>query len=341
MMTISQSVKCAGLLLLAASSLAPSLATAQDQARTCPTLRWTTLGTAGGPIPTYERSEPSNLLQAGDDLILVDTGDATAGQLAKAGHSVGEITKVFLSHMHLDHTAGLAAVVGLRWMNEHPGAVTVYGPPGTRELVDGIIASMAGPARIGFGLGAPSKPADRIKSVELADGQIVELGQLKVKAVANNHHSGPGDMAAKVGALAFSYRFDLGDRSITYTGDTGPDDRVTALAKGSDLLVSEVIEVDQMVAMIARQRPELPEIALQMTRKHFADHHVVPEAVGKMGAEASVGRIVLTHFVIPGELGTSAASLYKGVKAHYSGSVDLARDLSSFDVGCDPAGPSQ
>ncbi len=323
-----------GLLLIMAAQIGTANLAVAQNVSSCPVFRWTTLGTAGGPIPTYERSQPSNLLEAADLTILVDSGDATAGQLAKAGHSVGEVQHIFISHLHLDHTAGIAGVAGLRWMNEHPGTITIYGPPGTKELVDGIVASMAAPARIGFGFGLPSKPEDRIKSVELTDGQVIELGDLKIKAVANNHHDGPGDIAKKIGALAFSYRFDMDDRSITYTGDTGPDARVTALAKDSDLLVSEVIEVDQMIGMIAEQRPELNEMMLGAARMHFTTHHVTPEEVGKMAQQAAAKRTVLTHYVIPGELGKSAQSLYDKVRKNYTGDVDLARDLSSYDIGC-------
>jgi ribonuclease BN (tRNA processing enzyme) len=324
--------------LALAASLAIAATVAPVQAAegaTCPTFRWTTLGTAGGPIPTLERSEPSNLLDAAGLAILVDAGDGTVGQMARAGRSVGEIRSVFLSHLHLDHTAGLAGVVGLRWMNEHPGEITIYGPPGTNEVVAGIVASMEPPSRIGFGIGqAPSRPADRIKSVELKDGQVVTLGQLAVRVVANNHYDGTGKEAQRVNALAFSYRFELGDRSITYTGDTGPDARVTALAKGTDLLVSEVIEVDQMIAAIRAQRPDLDDTGLAGTRLHFSTHHVTPEEVGRMAAEAGARRVVLTHYVIPGPLGMSAHSLHSKVRASYAGAVDLARDLSSFDLGC-------
>ncbi len=319
---------------VATAAMAPQTDPQTATTAACPTFRWTTLGTAGGPIPTPERTEPANLIEAGNQAILVDAGDAAASQLAKAGRLVGDVHTVFLSHLHLDHTGGLAAVVGLRWMNEYPGVITIYGPPGTQALVDGIIASMAMPAQMGFGLGLPSKPADRIKAVELTDGQVVELGDLRVKAVANNHLDGPGDFAKKAGALAFSYRFDMGDRSITYTGDTGPDDRVTELATGSDMLVSEVIEVDQMIAMIAKQRPELADFMLNAAREHFTTHHVTPDEVGKIAAEAGVGRVVLTHYVIPGPLGESAPSLYSQVRQHFSGEVDLSRDLSSYDVGC-------
>jgi len=339
-MAKSTNMRAAGALLAmfaTQAGMAPAVAATDPSiaaAGGCAPFRWTTLGTAGGPIPTSERTEPANMLDAGALTVLVDTGDGTVSQMAKAGRSVGDVHHVFLSHLHLDHSAGLAGVVGLRWMNEHPGVITVYGPPGTQELVDGIIASMAAPARIGFGFGPPSKPADRIKAVELKDGETVRIGDLSIKAVANNHYDGPGNMAAKAGAQAFSYRFDMGGRSITYTGDTGPDARVTALAKGSDLLVSEVIEVDQMIAMIAKQRPELNEFMLNAARAHFTDHHVTPVEVGKMAAQAGVGHLVLTHYVIPGPLGDSSKSLYEQVRQQFSGTVDLSRDLSSFDVGC-------
>jgi glyoxylase-like metal-dependent hydrolase (beta-lactamase superfamily II) len=139
--------------------------------QTCPAFRWTTLGTAGGPVPTPERAEPSNLLMAGDQQILVDTGDGTVNQLAKAGLDLSGVRTVFISHHHMDHTGGLAAVIGLRWMNAMPGKLTVYGPPGTREIVDGAIKAMQPQARVGFGLGIASPPPEgSVDVVELDSG---------------------------------------------------------------------------------------------------------------------------------------------------------------------------
>lgn len=323
-------------LLLAGTGVqAESAAAAQaGTPPSCPLFRWTTLGTAGGPIPTFERAEPSNLLEADDQVILVDAGDAAANQMIRVGREVGDVRSVFISHFHIDHTGGLGAVVGLRWMREYPGAITVYGPPGTVEMVNGLIASIKPAAKAGFGLGLPSNPADRIKAVDLVDGQTVKLGKLTVRAVANNHLDGPGDLAKKVGALAFSYRFEMDRRAITYTGDTGPDPRVTRLAAGSNLLVSEVIEIDQMIDSIAKKRPELDKMMLAGARAHFTDHHLTPAEVGRMAAQAGVGRVVMTHLVIPGELGDAAPSLFEKARAEYAGPVDIARDLSSYDVGC-------
>ncbi len=306
-------------------------------ATSCPALRWTTLGTAGGPVPTAERSEPANLLAIGERRILVDTGDGTVNQLARIGLDLGAVDTVFISHNHLDHTGGLAAVIGLRWMNQFPGVLTVYGPVGTRVVVEGIVASLATPGSIGFGLGTPPPgPADSVRVIELADGQSLDLGQgASVKAVANSHfdHDGKPDPSN----VSLSYRFALGSRSVTYTGDTGPSAAVATLAKGSDLFVTEIIALDALLGEIHMRRKDASPEMLAGMERHLLTHHLKPEAIGEIAAQAGVGRVVLTHFAVPpGPLPQYEPAIRAGIAARYAGPVDLARDLQSFDLGCRP-----
>jgi ribonuclease BN (tRNA processing enzyme) len=306
-------------------------------ATSCPALRWTTLGTAGGPVPTAERSEPANLLTIGERRILVDTGDGTVDQLARIGLDLGAVDTVFISHNHLDHTGGLAAVIGLRWMNQFPGVLTIYGPVGTRAVVEGIVASLATPGSIGFGLGTPPpRPADSVRVIELADGQSLDLGQgASVKAVANSHfdHDGKPDPSN----VSLSYRFALGNRSVTYTGDTGPSAAVATLAKGSDMFVTEIIALDALLGEIRMRRKDASPEMLAGMERHLSTHHLKPEAIGEIAAQAGVGRVVLTHFAVPpGPLPLYEPAIRSGIAEQYAGPVDFARDLQSFDVGCRP-----
>jgi ribonuclease BN (tRNA processing enzyme) len=274
------------------------------------------------------------LLIAGTETILVDTGDGTVDQLAKHGLTLGSVRTVFVSHHHHDHVGGLAAVIGLRWMNQFPGVLTVYGPPGTHELVDGILKQLGPQSRIGFGLGqAPPPPAQSVRVVELDGKTPVRIGDLTITAVPNSHFDVEGKAAAGA-ALSLSYRFQLGTRSIAYTGDTGPSAAVEALSAGSDMLVSEVIDLDRLLAQIkVTRRDATPEMLADMS-KHLGTHHLLAADLGAMAARAKVGRVVLTHFAIPGPLAESERDLRAGIRQYYAGPLDLARDLSSFDLGC-------
>lgn len=320
---------------LAVIALMPGAGTAEAATGgDCPVLQWTTLGTAGGPVPTVDRAEPSNLLTAGGQLVLVDTGDGTVNQLARLGIALGQARTVFISHHHSDHTGGLAAVIALRWMNQYPGELTVYGPPGTTELVAGIVASLEPQARIGFGLGKPPPPpAASVKVVELRDGATVALGQLSVRAAANSHFDHPGPRAPTE-PLSLSYRFTMEGRSITYTGDTGPSAAVARLATGGDMLVSEVVDVEPLIADIRRARPDMPPQQVADMRQHLSTHHLSPQAIGDIAQVARVGQVVVTHYAIPGPLAASTMAIRAGIGRTYRGDVALASDLASFPVPC-------
>lgn len=315
-----------------ASAVAADVAIREDAI--CPALRWTTLGTAGGPVPTPDRSEPANLLVAGRAAYLVDTGDGTVSQMAKAGADLGQIAAVFISHPHHDHTGGLSAVIGLRWMNQFPGVLTVYGPSGTREIVAGIVASLQPQARVGFGLGASDRPpAESVRVIELRDGETLDLNELAVTAVVNSHFDHPGPNRSGE-PQSLSFRFALGSRSITYTGDTGPSAAVARLARGTNLFVSEVIDLDRILAEIRQRRADASPQMLAQMQQHLSTHHLRPEDVGVIARDAGVRHVVLTHFAVPGPLSRSEPDLRSKILANYPGPVDLARDLSSFDVGC-------
>ena len=297
-------------------------------AQTAPSV-FVTLGTMAGAIPSATRSQPANLLLTGDQAILIDAGDGAAEQLAKAGVPLTRIRTVFLSHMHFDHIGGLFAVLGLRFQINSPGKVTIYGPPGTKRLVDGLVAAMQPFAEAGAGIpGQPLRlPESSVDVVEITGGQTVKVGNVSVTAATNTHYSYPAGSADAERFQSLSFRFDLPDRSIVYTGDTGPSSNVERLARGADLLVSEVIDPEAAAATVLQLTPNLPPPALATLKQHMAEQHLTPDQVGILAHAAGVKKVVLTHNGLSADGAERAKAL---IATKYSGTVVAAHDLDRF-----------
>jgi len=315
--------------LAAFAFLAPLAAQAPDDP---PASRWITLGTQGGPIPLPDRSQPANVLVTGEGAYVVDAGDGVAEQLAKADVPLDAVKAVMLSHLHFDHTAGLFGIVSLRWQTSIYSPLTIYGPPGTQELVDGILASMRPAVSAGYAypneFKRPFEPG--ISIVEIRDGATFDLGKARVTAAKNTHYTFTPGSEEDRAFESLSFRFDLPDRAIVYTGDTGPSEAVERLAKGADLLVTEMIDFDRTVAEIRRVSPNMPPAAMTGIQTHLRDHHVTPKQVGEMARAAGVKAVVVTHLAAPAIDGGIALEYQAAIGRHYAGPVAIARDLDSF-----------
>jgi ribonuclease BN (tRNA processing enzyme) len=308
-------------------------AAAAADAPSADTMAWTTLGTAGGPVANPSRSQPANLLALNGRHWLVDCGDGTVERLSATGLQPAKVGSVFISHLHMDHIGGLQGLIGLRWMTNAPGVLTVFGPPGTDILVAGIVQSMQPSSRLGVALqgGKPMpRPEDSVRVVVLNDGADLTVDGVRVRTVRNSHFDDKPGIPADTGTASLSYRFDAGPGAIGYTGDTGVSQPVARLFKGVDMVVSEVIDLDGTIANINGPHSPMPPETRAGLIEHLKTQHLTPRQAGELAAQAGAKRLVLTHLAISGPTEAVAPHLVAGARQTFGGDVLVAHDLDKF-----------
>src|SRR5215475_8319083 len=102
------------------------------------------LGT-GTPLPDPARSGPATAIVANETAYLVDAGTGVVRRAAAArdkGVKALEPTNLriaFLTHLHADHTLGLADLILTPWIMGRKEPLELYGPTGTRDMVGHIL----------------------------------------------------------------------------------------------------------------------------------------------------------------------------------------------------------
>lgn len=126
------------------------------------------------------------------------------------------------------------------------------------------------------------EPSAVLIAKEIGPGLVFSDETVSVTAADNTHYVVSAD-AFDGRQRSYALRFDVGDASIVFTGDTGVSEDVAALAKGADVLVSEMASLSDM------------ENVLPFVREHMIREHMSPAQVGQLAAEINAGRLVLSH----------------------------------------------
>ena len=93
------------------------------------------LGTSGS-APTARRSPPALLVRRGGERLLFDCGEGTQRQLLRSTVGLVDLREIFLTHFHADHYLGLPGMLKTFALRDRDVPLTIYGPPGLRDLFD-------------------------------------------------------------------------------------------------------------------------------------------------------------------------------------------------------------
>jgi ribonuclease Z len=293
--------------------LSASLAWAGD-------FRVTLLG-SGTPTPRADRFSQSTLVEAGDQKLVFDLGRGVSIRLWQAGIRLGSTSAHFLTHFHSDHTVGLPDLWLTGWLPPPYGRRStpflIYGPPGTRGLMDGLEKAFADDIKIRL-VDEKNPPQGIAAEVHefLAPGIVYERNGVKVSAFVVDH----GDVIKP----AVGYKIEYAGHSVVISGDTRFSEEVVRQGTGADLLIHEVAVIDP--ALLTRAPALQPILA----------HHTSPEEAGVVFARAKPKVAVYSHIARFGDPNTpppTDAAIVQQTRKTYSGPLVVGTDLMQFDIG--------
>ncbi len=270
----------------------------------------TLLGT-GSPMPDPNRAGPATLISSGDTHFLVDAGRGVMMRLAAAGVGAGQLTAVLLTHLHSDHFTDLNDVITTRWvMTFEPTPLTIFGPVGTKTMVDHILASLAPDISYRIAHHADLGYQPPVTVVEMVEGPLDVPGDVTVRCAQTDH---------KPVEPSIGFRFDHDGAGVVVAGDTIPCEGLDDLCASANALVHTAIRKD-IIETIPLQR-----------MLDTLDYHSSPQDAAETAERAGIGTLVLTHYVpaIPPGGGDDWREL---VAPHFSGSVEIGDDLHRVRV---------
>lgn len=263
----------------------------------------TFLGTVSG-IPTKDRNHPAIALEyygEGKDTLLFDCGEGTQKQLMISGISFMKINKIFISHWHADHFAGLIPLIQTMNLEKRKKELKILGPEAERFVSDIIDLGYFG---LRFPVDAVDVPFEGGQSTlidETEDYQIfsapmfhtvpavafcfkekdrwsIDLKKLKELELKRGvwlkklKKFGKAEYKGKTIKIE-----DVADvkngLKVVYSGDTKPCDNMLKLAKDADLLIHDgtFLEEDESKA------------------------HADVRQAAKLAKKADVKQLILTH----------------------------------------------
>ena len=306
---------------------------------------------SGGPVATQKGRASAGYLifTDGEPRILMDVGGGTFQRLARSGVNIKDIDIVLLSHLHIDHTADLSAMLKTIYFHNNmarnkqpdlPGRVApinIYGPtstsfpdarggkfpgsnilqyPSTQDYVDQHYSVSQGGVERYLHAFAPAISGGVSKFAYTANDLSSNWMVGNIETVLEQGDLKISAIAVNHGPVpAVAYRIDYKGYSIVYSGDTSSKtDNMIELSQNADLLIYDTA--------ITQDLPLNPV---------FHALHTAPKRIGEVAAEAGVSQLLLSHVTPVTE--TRMGEVTKAIRAaQFHGKIKIARDLKVYNL---------
>lgn len=184
-------------------------------------------------------------MEAGQRVYLLDCGAPVATLLHRYNWKPTQIARLFLSHFHADHVAGLPTLLVQQMMEERHDPLPVVGPPGTSRRVQVLL-------ELGF-LPIDALPFP-LPLENAATGVAYGDAALEVQFFPTTHLQAAKSSASAWSAeyVAYGMRLRTCGHTIVYSGDVGSIHDVEPALEGCELLIHEFghVSPDELATLV-------------------------------------------------------------------------------------------
>lgn len=281
-----------------------------------PVTRVVMLGT-GNPSPMPDKMGASVAIVVNGTPYIVDAGVGVVRRASAANHAgvkgleMPELRRVFLTHLHSDHTIGLPDLIFTPWIMGRKAPLEVYGPRGTAKMVDHILAAWSEDNEIRInGLERGNPTGNKANVHEIAPGVVYQDRNVKVTAFRVHHGSWKE---------SFGYRIQTPDRVIVISGDESPGNAVAEQCNGCDMLLHEVYSEYGYRA------------SNDAWKAYVRSFHTSTTELAGIAAKARPKTLILYHQMYFGGPGDTDARLVAEIAAAgWKGRVIASKDLDVY-----------
>ena len=273
----------------------------------------------GSPLPSRDRAAACTVVIADGKMFVFDMGEGSGKTLSLMGLPLDKMVGVWLTHLHSDHFEGLGPFSLQRWAGTSAKTrLNVFGPEGVAEITQGLNAvyRIDSIYRIAHhGAAVVPQSGFGMTGTAIAPGVVYDTDGVRITAFAVDH--GPIKPA-------FGYRVDWKGRSVSISGDTAFTPALAAAAKGSDLLVSELLSVP-MVKILENTSRNVGKTNRAKIFSDIQNYHISPEQAADVAKTANVGMLAFTH-IVPSVPKPLAFALTGEAASHYAGPIKVMND---------------
>ena len=268
---------------------------------------------SGTPNPDPNRAGSAYAVVVNETPYLIDFGPGIIRRAASLSPpwggkieamTVKNFEHAFLTHIHSDHSAGLADLLLTPWIMGRDKKLNLYGPKGLEQMASSTLEAFEDDInyRI-YGTQPSNKIGYKFNFYLLTEGLIYEDENVSVEAFTVPHGSFDD---------AYGFRFTTEDKVIVFSGDTGPSKTLEKFAAGADILVHEVYS---NAGFLKKTKD---------WQVYHQGHHTSTFEVGEIASRAKPKLLLLSHILF---WGSTTDEILKETQSTYKGEIKIAEDL--------------